>query len=265
MSESVLENIRRDIRRRTETDRVISPAWLIVPIAVLLVFLFVIVAAVLTAILLPFRFFPDGFRPGVFPGPGPFLGILALVGFGFVAVFIVGVIFVYLLYLLIKRRNDHFVRQHHLFEDLAAYLRGFATTKGMNVELPLSNVERAARDARSEETEKSAALWVILSLVTGIAALYVYYFLTKDFFKHERREDNLIEDTNRVLSLLGLETLSRRVSPMPERNFVLYLILSIVTLGIFAIYWSYTLIVDPNNHFKNHEMIENELLSKFSH
>ncbi|MFQ5950797.1 MAG: DUF4234 domain-containing protein, partial [Candidatus Geothermarchaeales archaeon] len=56
----------------------------------------------------------------------------------------------------------------------------------------------------------------------------------------------------------------RRDRPMPERSVVLYLVLSIVTLGIFGIYWLYTLIDDPNLHFRHHIHTEDDALGALS-
>ena len=46
---------------------------------------------------------------------------------------------------------------------------------------------------------------------------------------------------------------------IPERNFVTFLILTIVTCGIYGIYWIYTLITDPNNHFDDHAVWESQV------
>ena len=48
---------------------------------------------------------------------------------------------------------------------------------------------------------------------------------------------------------------------LPSRSFVLYFILSIVTLGIFEFYWSYVLIKDFNEHFKAQWQFEDSLMS----
>ncbi len=60
--------------------------------------------------------------------------------------------------------------------------------KGIDVSYDLAKVSMAIRNARDEETGKSAALWVILSLLAGITILYIYYFLMKDIYTHFRRQ-----------------------------------------------------------------------------
>jgi hypothetical protein len=84
----------------------------------------------------------------------------------------------------------------------------------------------------------------------------------KDFYKHERREDGFWEDLSRTLDKCGITfSMPRRTETTPNRSFVLYLILAIITLGLFGIYWLYVLLKDPNEHFKYHMQVEDQLLS----
>jgi hypothetical protein len=84
----------------------------------------------------------------------------------------------------------------------------------------------------------------------------------KDFYKHERREDGFWEDIGKVLDKCDIKfSAPRRTEILPNRSFVLYLILNIITAGLFGIYWLYVLLKDPNEHFKYHIQIEDELLS----
>ena len=84
----------------------------------------------------------------------------------------------------------------------------------------------------------------------------------KDFYRHERREDGFWEDISKIFGNLEVSfTPPRRMNPIPNRSFILYLILSIITLGIFGIYWLYVLIKDPNEHFKHHVQVDEQLLA----
>jgi hypothetical protein len=84
----------------------------------------------------------------------------------------------------------------------------------------------------------------------------------KDFYKHERREDGFWEDLSRTLDKIGVTfSVPRRIETTPNRSFILYLILTIITVGLFGIYWLYVLLKDPNEHFKYHVQIEDQLLS----
>ncbi|MEM2693903.1 MAG: DUF4234 domain-containing protein [Nitrososphaerota archaeon] len=238
----VLEQIRQEIRRRDQTDSRLSYAWIVLPIITAAIGIAVIVS-VLTITTNPLLF-------------------LFVAGSFYIVALIASAIYAILLYKLIARRNRHFSRQMRLFEYVVQLLREVTRMKGVDAEAKLISIERELREARDEEGEKSAILWVILTIFTGIAGLYVYYFLTRDFKRHELREDRMLEDVNYVITSLGGMPLPKRVESIPNRSFVLYLILSIVTLGIFGIYWTYTLIRDPNVHFREQAKIEDELLGK---
>lgn len=249
-----LENLRQDIREREGSDKILSTAWVLLPILASSGVIFS--AAILIATF--YIGFPQVGLAGLgFGSIGIAAMVLTILG-GFLA-------HAYLGYTLINRRNKHFKRQSRFYEDLVTHVRGLASKKGVDIEAGLSPIERTVREMKADEGEKSAVLWLILVLIiASIPLLYILYFLTKDFGLHERRENGLIEDCNKSLESLGI-TISvgtRRSDPIPQRSFVLYLILSIVTFGLFGIYWLYTLIVDPNNHFKHHVQYEDELMSK---
>lgn len=253
-----LENIRKDIRRRAETDSIMSNVWLIVPILPAIIAGIVLISVVLT--ILAFSAHPyepvDTYSVGLLAIGGMTLVIMiGLISF---------VLSIVLIYKLIRRRNTHFKRQDFLFEDILKAAKEIASKKGVDVETVVSSCERTVREAKVEETEKGAALWAILSAIIPFVSWYVYYFLTKDFYKHERREDGFWEDLGRIMDKMGIKySVERRIETTPDRSFVLYLILTIITSGLFGIYWLYVLLKDPNEHFKYHIKVEDSLLSAF--
>jgi len=208
-----------------------------------------------------------------------------ILGYSIVA-FVLNIVIAYMIYKLIRRRNSHFARQNLLYEDLTSAAEELATKKGVRTEasIGLNNLDRIAREARVYEPEKSAALWVMLTLAgaslpsatllaapTGfgllplLAVLYVYYFLMKDFFRHERREDQFIRELLGVLAVSGVQvSLPYRNPPLSERSFAVYIVLSVVTLGFFWVYWVYVLLNDPNNHFRQQAMVEDTLMAQMS-
>ena len=235
---------------RDEADPKMSNAWLIIYLIPIFAIIIGIVSVLFSIILSP-MLGPEAALPvivGIFLVP-----LLGLIGF---------VVSIILTYKLVKRRNTHFKRQVFLFEDLISAVKSLATKKKVDVEVGLSSCERTVRETKAEETEKSAALWAILSAVVFLATWYVYYFLMKDFYKHERREDGFWEDIGKVLDKCDIKfSAPRRTEILPNRSFVLYLILNIITVGLFGIYWLYVLLKDPNEHFKYHIQIEDELFS----
>jgi len=245
---------------RFESDPMMSNAWILV----YLIPIFAAITAIFTIFYTIFVMTTSWIVPGEpYTATLPMLVVLTTLLW---LLAIIGLIVsIILTYKLVKRRNTHFKRQMFLSEDVITAVKTIAAKKGVDVEVGLSSCERTVRETKAEETEKSAVLWAILSAVPYVGSLaiwYVYYFLMKDFYKHERREDGFVEDISRVLDKCGIKfSVPRRTEVLPDRSFVLYLILNIITVGLFGIYWLYVLLKDPNEHFKYHIQIEDELLS----
>jgi ABC-type multidrug transport system fused ATPase/permease subunit len=251
-----LESLRKDSELRSETDRQISVAWVLLPIVAALLAFVVVVLEVLAIAKSISNLASSTTTTVAAPAFG---GFAAAAGIEFLA----GILYLYFFYMLIRRRNQHFSRQQRFFTDLVTVLRGAAYKRNVNADAVLGSIENTVRQSQAEETEKSAVLWVILMLVpliNIIAVLYVLYFLTSDFHKHERREDGMLSDAERALGTMGVQFIFHRDNPIPSRSFVLYFILTIITLGIFGLYWEYVLIKDPNNHFVNHAVYEPQII-----
>ena len=256
-----LENIRKDIRMREESDRQLSNVWLLLYILPIIIG---IVSAAYTIVSL--LSFISSIDPSVTTYPylydsfaGEFVLSWTVLGLSSLINFVVAIV---LAYMLVNRRSTHFKRQKFLSEDLIVTIVSLAKKNDIEVEALLSPVEISVREANAEETEKSAILWAVLSAFVPFVQLYVYYFLLKDFYRHERREDGFWEDLGRTLKKLGVNfSVPRRTEAMPNRSFVLYLILTIITMGLFGVYWIYVLLKDPNEHFKYHIEAESQLLS----
>ena len=255
-----LENLRKDARMQKDSDRQMSSAWL-------LVYLLPIIVGVISTIIFSVLFIDmfssidsiDPYNYSFDSFPVQFTATLTAIGFMGLINVAVSIIF---MYILVNRRYTHFKRQKFLYEDIIAAISSLPKPDETEVDVSLSSLERTSREANAEEIDKSAILWSILSAFIPFVQLYVYYFLMNDFYRHEKREDGFWTDTSKTLNTLGVNfSVPRRTEAMPYRNFVLYLILLIVTVGLFGVYWIYVLIKDPNEHFKYHIETENLLIS----
>jgi hypothetical protein len=248
---------------RAETDSTMSVAWVIVyllPIIAAFVWVSVIIVSVISNL---GAFITNSTATGqpVSTAQVP-LDLASVVDLFLLVMVISLVAYLVLIYLLVKRRNAHFKRQIFLFEDLINTAKVVAARKNIDTGVKLASLDRTVREVKSEEIIKDAVLWAILSALTGIIVWYVWYFLMKDFYKHETREDGFWDDFIRTLENLGIKfSVPQRKRPMPDRSFALYLVLTIITLGFFGIYWLYVLLTDPNEHFGYHVQIENAMLS----
>ncbi len=265
-----VDDMKKTIELQSRTDRIVTPLWMMVP---LVSFGFSIATIVLTVIdiekaLAALAASGGGFvMVGVPPLSIPDLTYLEIISFCLL------IAELYLFYILIKRRNLHFEREYRFFYDTSLALRNLAAARGMSsdesVQHNLRDIDSHLNTIHYSARDRSAILWIILLFVPIVdifAYFYIFYFLTKDFGEHEPMEDWLISSVSRALASIGINfTYSRDSSSkgkaIPDRNFLLYLFLDVITLGAFGIYWIYVLIKDPNNHFKTEAQIENTMLS----
>ena len=232
-ADAVLEDIKRHINAAESTDY-IMPIWL--PFLPLILVIIGIIAAVAS--------YEASFEAGVTAGAGTAIGVAIL-----------GVIInFYVIYKWIKRRNEHFKRTHALWSSVVAALEA----AGID-EPEIIGIKDALNEAKYDEQEKSAGLWTILTIVP-LVIYYVYHFLNKDFVKHERREMRILNNLRDLLRKRGGYVEVPVEPTIKDRSTFLYFILSIITFGIFQLYWVYTLTKDPNEHFRMHRVVEEKLL-----
>ena len=200
--------------------------------------------------------------------------------------FIISVFNALMLYRLVKRRNSHFTRELFLYEDLTRAAKEAAAKKGIDVSVSLNNLERLRRDASVDERARDPILWSAIlvfaagatipsftsvsgfsgiAVVSIFAQYYVYYFLMKEWFRHERREDYFLYEFSRIMAALGVNVAPPvRAQHIPDRSFIVYLILSIFTVGFYGVYWVYVLLSDPNHHFRYQAMVEDAVVAQLS-
>jgi hypothetical protein len=252
-----------DLRTRLESDQQMSTAWIIVPFLP-------IIGVILLAVGFAIAFFSAiSSLSSPTPSPGSLSGVFATLFLFYLLVYIlipvIAAIYAIMFHKFIRRRNLHFNRQILLYEDILALVKQLAGKKNVDVSIPVNYLERSLREARFEDNEKNAALYAILSAGIPLVGFYSYYFLMKDFFKHERREDMFFVGIANLLVTLGVPiNLPQRTSPIPDRSFAVYFIASFFTVGIFTVYWIYALVSDPNAHFRYQSMVEDTIIAQVS-
>jgi hypothetical protein len=247
-SELTKNTITEAVRIRRDTDEIMSALWILAPLLGFVAF---------------FAILFGGLLLGGTSGSG--LGLLAGGVLGFVAATVVAIILFFLpWYKLIRRRDEHFRRDRMLREGLVNYVRGLAAERGleakMNVEL--ATMTTIHSEANGEEDDKSAVLWIILSIITfGLLGLYVSYFLTRDPHKHDVRQVAFMQQVQSAFSKFEKTVVFPFWKSLPGRSFFLYLVLTWLTFGLFGLYWNYVLISDFNDHFRAQWQVEDQLLA----
>jgi len=174
-------------------------------------------------------------------------------------------------WLLYSRRNNHFNRIKRLKANLAELLEE-------KTEIEKGTLNKADSFLERKEAPRPNSLffaWLILSYLGSfsnfsaplgilsfaslIVGLVVMYYLTTDYYYHEQGEIAFLQKVTAALGKKGTALTATPSNPLHTRSFGLYIFLSIITLGIFCLYWAYVIFKDPNQHFDTHQVWESEL------
>jgi hypothetical protein len=240
MSEQAKQRIMEAINRRGQTDEMIPTWWVFLP---------------LFAVLLSMVFNFAGFYVNI---PGGFIVTTAVS-------LIVAIVVLLLIYKLLKRHNLHMAREAALRRGTIDFFKFKAEEKGVGPQVSqyTQAMENIDREGLGSEKPQDALLWTILCIIPFInyvAYILIGYWLTNFSPGHDRRFFAFAQNTQYAGTQIGMQNLLPPMwRPVPERSFLLYIILTIITLGLFAIYWVYVLIKDLNEHFQNQWEFEDAL------
>lgn len=162
-----------------------------------------------------------------------------------------GIYGLYIFYKLMLRRDAHLARVANMAATSVALLTEKAAAEGKSelIGQELAGLDMVQREMFNQSRERGAVLWLVLAVFTGIAMWIGFYFIMDDMSKHDQLEAQYFTLMSSALAKLGLSAQSSQAAPnIPERSFAGYLLLSIVTCGIYYFYWMYVLIDDGNRH-----------------
>lgn len=138
-----------------------------------------------------------------------------------------------MIYLLIERRNKHFLRQRELEELVLSLIK---EDREVNIEIEQDNFR-----------ERNALFWAA-STILIVPIFFAAYFLSKDLLLHEKRQTALFK------KIFPEETIVKQ-----KINLIFCLAVTLATLGVGVIYWFYKIFNSYNNHFKEQWKIEDKL------
>jgi hypothetical protein len=162
-----------------------------------------------------------------------------------------GIFGLYIFYKLMERRDQHLARMANMVNTSVAMLNEKAAMRGQSelIGQELAQIAMVQREMYDQSRERGAALWLVIAILTGIGAVIGYYFIMDDMTRHDQLEAQFFTLMSSALAKLGLSAQASQAAPnIPERNFVVYLLLTLVTCGIFSFYWIYALVEDGNKH-----------------
>jgi hypothetical protein len=248
----LLRLIEAEIRRRPSTDRKMGAAWMIVPVLPLLAGIVVLVALVGVIVSsLPNLQQAASSVPAV-------AGIVALYTVALFAMYFVLIFEALAFYFLIDRRNRHFKRQQLLFAAVPRYL---LASKNLASHENVGRLTELSEDSIFEEQIRSAGLWAIISIFAApLIGLIVAYSLTQDLRKHEDRQTAYYQTLSLTLGEAGFAYSAVASPKRHARDPIAYIVFSVITAGLFWIYWFYALLKDYNEHFADQAVLEDQLL-----
>lgn len=174
---------------------------------------------------------------------------------------------------ILSRHNEHSERESHLRMGILSFLRAAAGSpeKEYIISSEVATMTMLHNEAGANETRRTALFWALvigflwvpgISVILAILSIYMFYFLMNDNWHHDRRFHEFMTQAYSALYKLGysyapIGSLRR----LEKRSFVFYLVLSILTAGLFVLYWWYTLVKDPNEHYQHQWLVEDHLVS----
>jgi hypothetical protein len=143
-----------------------------------------------------------------------------------------GIAFFPMFYRLVEGRNNHFRKEAEFEEQIAA----------------CAEKRDKEPQAKTELYKPMNAKGWAASIIFVVPVFVLLYVLSKDLAVHERNQDAFL------------------AAALPERVFMpqiipikTYAVLTLVTLGVGAVYWLYKVVNLYNAHFKAHLQVEKEM------
>jgi hypothetical protein len=176
---------------------------------------------------------------------------------------------IYGLVLFFKRisRIDRFTeRKQPYYRALVEWTERYARQQGTE-----DQVHHQIADLRSEldraykgDLRKlNAGVSFLLTLVTlGLYGFYVLYRMNRYWWDAQVLEQDFDDKLSQVWTKLGLMRypVSFTVDQSKRRSYGLYLILSLVTFGLWLIVWEYKIHTDPDNIYESFHSVEDTVL-----
>ena len=176
---------------------------------------------------------------------------------------------IYTLVLFFKRiaRIDQFSdRKQSYYQSLIDWTEMYAQQQGKEdkVHHVLGDMRSEIQAARKGNLRKiNAGLSFLFTVLTiGIYGFYVLYRMNRYWWDAQVVEQEFDDNLSRVWSDLGLMRypISFTLDQDKRRSYALYLILSIVTIWIWAIVWDYKIHTDPDGLYPEFHSIEDTVL-----
>ena len=254
------------VQMRPRTDLVVPVSWLLLPLASYLLWAVLVVS---------------WWAAGAGMGTEDLALVFSVLGMAGLAASAAAS---HLVYALVNRGNLHSSRTRALLWNVISGLESRIGTAGQGALLSLNSAEEGFYRLSRGEHERSAVLWALLASVPIVGWIFLVaalWFLSRDFAKHSRLEEPVLEDMDRTMKGAGSQGVSVRSTPVGSHDvlgaavaiasviellsvFLLGpaggLVLIYLTVGASSLIWLDLSIRDPISHFSSHSQFEPDIL-----
>ena len=176
-----------------------------------------------------------------------------------------GIAGIYYYYRKMSRVDAFSRRKQAYYAALVQYTEERAAAAGAGHIRPITDQMRAELELASGSALKpiGAAVHFLLTIVTlGVWAIAVQYMVNRAWDDRQRFEAVFDDRLSHAWLQLGLlrSPITFRVDQGKERNFLVWVLLSIVTFGIWSIVWDYRIWTDPDRLYPEFHVVEDAVL-----
>ena len=101
---------------------------------------------------------------------------------------------------------------------------------------------------------------MLLSILAGIVHIMLYILLDGDLVTHDRAEGAIEHELSVIYTRLGAAVAEPDPSRMKAKhNYVGRIVATILTCGIYALFWQYNVMTEANVHFEHNWRWEDSL------
>ena len=157
-------------------------------------------------------------------------------------------------------RVDKFIaRKKDYYQSVLDYTEKYSQEEKRydDIRNDLKNLKDSVNTIFSKEI-KAGISFLLMIVTLGIWAFVWLYKMNKIWYDLQKVEQDFDDKISQIWSKVGLikYPLSFNLDSSKNRSYVLYLILSIITFGIWGLVWDYKIHTDPENLYKEFHSIE---------
>jgi hypothetical protein len=183
----------------------------------------------------------------------------------FLTIITCGIFGFYVFFQLMRRDRDHLRRRYELLDAANTWAWERANERGVVDELrpAFERIAQQLATMRNQTMEfRDPGIWLIIAiLASSIAYLVAFVFIDQDLDTHDRAEGAVEAELAEVFARLGASL------PVPDpsrvkgrHNYAGRIIVSIVTCGIYLLWWMYDMQVEGNRHVEGNWPFEDALI-----